>query len=305
VCPNCSNNDDDSGGNQENPPPTPAQDTTNYVLTVNCSGSGLVVGNRGTYSKNDIAVITARPISNYIFGGWSGDLHGTINPGNIKMDNDHTVNAIFYDTLSNCGKLIKLINNGDLEYYRQKISGSIEYGYIKASDGTKYEGTGSAGRIALKKINNISEMVHTHELEIHLSQADLTSLFARFSRGEISDYVNFKYTIVSPEYFVVVTIDNPEIISTLLNDGFIVDDESGKKVLSEKYLKIYDKYLPITSNSVEGHFQNFIDFVNEANLGLKISLHRTNPETGELSSKFINSRQDVNDLLNNIGNCLR
>lgn len=214
--------------------------------------------------------------------------------------------ATFYSKNSDCGKLIEAIGNYDLlNYYRSKISGNTEYGYIKSSSGTLNEGISGSGKILLPYMTNTIEMVHTHELEIHLSTADLVSLFMRFSRGEIIDYVNFKYIIVSPEYFVVVSIDNPERMSTLLNEGLLVENASGEKMLSEKYLDMYYKHLPMSSNSIEGHFQNFIDFANEANLGLKISLHRTDPETGALSSKFINNRQDVDKLLNNIENCLR
>ena len=141
----------------------------------------------------------------------------------------------------------------------------------------------------LNRISNISGMVHTHELELHLSTGDLASLFARFSRGEITSYVNFKYTIVSPEYFVVINIDNPDRMSALINEGFLAEKADGKKVLSKKYLDMYDKHLPMSSNSIEGHFQNFVDFANEANLGLK----------------FINNREDVEKLLNKIESCIR
>ena len=57
--------------------------------------------------------------------------------------------------------------------------------------------------------------------------------------------------------------------------------------------------------SIEDYFKDFINFMNDINSGLKISLHKTDPLSGMEVSKYISSSQDVTNLLNKIGTCNR
>lgn len=159
-------------------------------------------------------------------------------------------------------------------------------------------------------MTNTIEMVHTHELEIHLSPADLTNIYNRFRRGDITDYINFKYTVVSPEYFIVIQIDDPNRMTELINDGIIVIQELDNNKVSCKFGAVYmEKYNNCIANdqdkSIEDYFKDFINFMNDINSGLKISLHKTDPLSGMEVSKYISSSQDVTNLLNEIGTCNR
>jgi uncharacterized repeat protein (TIGR02543 family) len=76
-----------------------------YVLVVNKSGSGYVVSSDGgidcnsncsqVYDAGTVVTLTAVPASNYIFGGWSGDVYGTTTSISITMDSDKSVTAKF------------------------------------------------------------------------------------------------------------------------------------------------------------------------------------------------------------------
>ena len=78
------------------------------------------------------------------------------------------------------------------------------------------EYTGSVGKITLPKHNNTIEVLHTHDCEIHLSTADLCSLYRRYMRGDISNISEFKYISVSPDYIVVLQINNEQQVRNLI-----------------------------------------------------------------------------------------
>lgn len=284
------------------------QDTTSgyYFLNITIDGGGIATG-ANKYKKDAIAHASASPHFDYVFAGWSGDINSRSSSLDIPMTRNYNIKATFYSKLSECGKLTKAISNYDsLMKYRSLITDRIERGYIKSSTGNWSNGTGRTGSITLPPLNNTIEMVHTHELEIHLSKSDLVSIFRRFQRGDIADIENFRYSIVSPEYFVVVQIDDPNKMIELLNNNFIYLNNEGKIKLAKKYEDIYDKYVVNTQNSsIEDYFKLFVQFLTNLNSGLKLSLHKVDSESESDMSKYINSPQDVNDFLNKINNCIK
>jgi predicted outer membrane repeat protein len=72
-----------------NPPP-PAFVT----LYIQIENAGEVEGG-GNYEKNEFALLTAKPSTNFVFSNWSGDLNGTENPAYLKMDSPKVVYAHF------------------------------------------------------------------------------------------------------------------------------------------------------------------------------------------------------------------
>lgn len=277
------------------------------TLTLAIDGGGIITGSgSGTYNSQTTVTLDAVPHSDCVFGGWSGDIRSRNKTLLFLMNKNYSLKATFYLKTSDCGKLIVATSNYDsLLSYRNKITGRTEYGFVRNSSGEYFTGVSGNGTVSLLRKDNVTEVVHTHELEMHPSPADLIDIFGRFSRGEISDVNHFTYTIVTPEYFIVFQIDNPSQMDNLINDNFLSTDSTGKRQLGEKYSDMYNENIPLTANSVTGHFQNFIDFANQANLGLKISLHRTDTNTGEEISKFISSRGDVDNLLNKIESCIK
>ncbi len=76
--------------------------TTNvvqYTLTTNTVGQGSVSGG-GIYNTGTSVSVTATPASGWDFGGWTGALSGTTNPGSLTMDADKTVTATFTEQIS-------------------------------------------------------------------------------------------------------------------------------------------------------------------------------------------------------------
>jgi uncharacterized repeat protein (TIGR02543 family) len=68
-----------------------------FTLTVTCDGSGTVMRDPlfTQYLAGTNVTLTAIPAPGWSFTGWSGDLSDATNPGNIIMDGDKTVTAIF------------------------------------------------------------------------------------------------------------------------------------------------------------------------------------------------------------------
>jgi hypothetical protein len=66
-------------------------------LTVNVTPEvgGSVSPSSGTYKMGSGVNLLATPSPEYIFKEWTGGLTGTTNPGNLIMDADKTVTAIF------------------------------------------------------------------------------------------------------------------------------------------------------------------------------------------------------------------
>jgi hypothetical protein len=73
--------------------------TTQYLLTVQTSGSGTVSENPtsadGYYNFGTNVQLTALPTSGYMLTSWSGDLSGNTNPQSVLMNAPHTVTAGF------------------------------------------------------------------------------------------------------------------------------------------------------------------------------------------------------------------
>jgi uncharacterized repeat protein (TIGR02543 family) len=67
-----------------------------YSLSVNIIGNGVVTVNGSSpYAAGSVVVMTAYPDSGWTFGGWSGDLSGSVNPDTILMDENKSVTVTF------------------------------------------------------------------------------------------------------------------------------------------------------------------------------------------------------------------
>jgi len=71
--------------------------TTQYILTVNTTGSGSVTldPTGGTYDSGTVVTLTATPNSGFQFAGWSGDLSGATNPATLTMNANKNITANF------------------------------------------------------------------------------------------------------------------------------------------------------------------------------------------------------------------
>jgi hypothetical protein len=67
-----------------------------YTLTITILGSGTVTpDNAGPYHYNDPVNLTATPLTDWAFAGWSGDASGSANPLGVTMDGSKSITAIF------------------------------------------------------------------------------------------------------------------------------------------------------------------------------------------------------------------
>src|SRR6185436_16819996 len=64
-------------------------------LTVNTIGSGAVNRNPSlpAYPSGSTVTLTAAPAASWLFGGWSGDISGALNPTNLMLDADKVITA--------------------------------------------------------------------------------------------------------------------------------------------------------------------------------------------------------------------
>jgi hypothetical protein len=79
---------------------------TAYTLTVTVQGGGTVTldPSAGPYPVGSTVTLTAVPSSGtWLFGSWSGDASGTVNPLPLLMDDNKTVQARFDFTGSGAG----------------------------------------------------------------------------------------------------------------------------------------------------------------------------------------------------------
>lgn len=103
-------------------------------------------------------------------------------------------------------------------------------------------------------------------------------------------------------------IEDTDRIDVLIRDSLIIqkviiDDNKHRYKFSEEIKQKYHEFIPIQSNSVEGHFSNFMDFFEYLNPGLSISVYKTDTESGEIAYKKVSNREDFSNLLNRIGIC--
>jgi len=66
-----------------------------YTLTTSVVGQGVVTPASGTFVPGTVITLTATPISEYQFSGWSGALSGTTNPATLTMNSNKAVTATF------------------------------------------------------------------------------------------------------------------------------------------------------------------------------------------------------------------
>jgi len=75
-------------------------DTTSYTLTTKiadlpCPCTISLDPPGGVYTSGTTVTLTPHISGSWIFGYWTGDLTGNLNPGTIKMDGNKTVAAYF------------------------------------------------------------------------------------------------------------------------------------------------------------------------------------------------------------------
>ena len=68
-----------------------------YTLSANATGGGSVSASpsQASYAAGTVVTLTATPLPNWIFSGWSGDASGTANPLPLTMNGNKTVTATF------------------------------------------------------------------------------------------------------------------------------------------------------------------------------------------------------------------
>ena len=96
-------------------------DTRNWTLSVTVPVNGSVSG-EGSYLSSTNATLTATPLAGYLFGSWTGDATGAINPLTILMDADKTAGATFVedtrdpdaDGLTNYQEIIVRLTNPNI-----------------------------------------------------------------------------------------------------------------------------------------------------------------------------------------------
>lgn len=173
-----------------------------------------------------------------------------------------------------------------------------EYGYTKSPTKSRVSKS-LINKVKTTTFPGMTEMVHTHCLEIHLSLQDLKTLYSSYARGYITDVENFKYTVVSPEYFIVLQIEDEEKIKTLLDNVFLEESITDNTyTLNEKYEQDYkDLIFNKQDYSIEDYFSDFIRYMNNIESGFSISLHRTDTTTNQIISKYIKDSTDIQKLL--------
>lgn len=287
-------NNQGGGGNSSEP--------VYYTLTLTTDGGGTAQGG-GKYTSGTNATIQACANSEYIFGGWSGDYGGLSKSASVYMNGNKYITARFYSLTSDCGKLKKALSNYDsLMVYRGKIlkNPNLEYGYTKSPEKSK-TGESLINKLRTTTFPGMTEMVHTHALEIHLSLSDLRTLYNSYARGYITDIANFTYTVVSPEYFIVLQIDDEEKVKDVINNLMTnsIDEKGVKKYQFIDYqCNQYRNYVPNErGKSIEEYFSCFMEFMTDFESGLSISLHKTDATTNEIISKHILESSDVQDFI--------
>ena len=126
-------------------------------------------------------------------------------------------------------------------------------------------------------------------------------------REYYTNYEEFRYIIVSPEYYVAIQIDDPNRIASLINNEQILvasPDDPNRYIFKREIRQKYnDAIVNAQDKSIEDYFADFINFMNDIDSGFKVSLHKTDPLTGRIISKYINDPGDVTSVKNKIGDC--
>lgn len=291
---------DSGGGGSSSGSSQEEEEPVKYTVTLSIDGGGSVNGG-GTYTANSNVTISATPNSGYVFSGWDGDFVSRANPASFSIQSNLRITGHFYTENSDCGKLSKAISHYDsLIVYRNKMLANPEYEYGYTKSPTKSRVSKSLiNKVKTTTFPGMTEMVHTHCLEIHLSLQDLKTLYSSYARGYITDVENFKYTVVSPEYFIVLQIEDEEKIKTLLDNGFLEESITDNTyTLNEKYEQDYkDLIFNKQDYSIEDYFSDFIRYMNNIESGFSISLHRTDTTTNQIISKYIKDSTDIQKLL--------
>ncbi len=186
---------------------------------------------------------------------------------------------------------------------------SREYGYVRTISELR-EVTGSQNSVNLPLLSNVIETVHTHDSAIHPSIADLKKLYWRFRQDDIYDYNNFRNTIITQDYIMVMEVDDISRIRHLVIEENIVmeSDDDYSLTFNEWYENQYNNIVtPSTSaSSYEEIFVRFLSFMDQINSGFKISLHKIDESTKVVTSQNVDDITNYHDLFNNpISTCIK
>ena len=120
---------------------------TQYALTVNIAGSGVVNPAGGDYDAGTMVTLAATPNAGYQFSGWSGDLTGAANPATITMDANKNITATFIPSSS----------GGQVVYQETKTGGSSNSTTVTTSANL----TGADGHLYLAAISTTAKVAVT------------------------------------------------------------------------------------------------------------------------------------------------
>ena len=133
-----------------------------YSLTISIVGDGFVLAspNQVSYHSGDTVHLTAIPASGWRFGGWTGNLTGSLNPCSITINGNNAITAIFVfnqymitasaaagGSITPAGT--KIVDHGGGQTYN--ITASIGYYIIDVS----VNGT-SVGPVASYAVSNVT-----------------------------------------------------------------------------------------------------------------------------------------------------
>ena len=133
-----------------------------YYLTISTVGNGVVVSNPSqvSYHSGDVVQLTAIPAPGWRFGGWTGNLGGSINPCSITVNGNNAVTAVFvfnqYMIFASAGAGgsitppgIKIVDYGGGQIYN--ITASIGYYIVDVSVNDT-----SVGPVASYTVSNVT-----------------------------------------------------------------------------------------------------------------------------------------------------
>ncbi len=118
---------------------TGTADATNYTLTVNAQGSGIVTKNptNSTYPSGVTVIVTAMPNAGWYFANWSGDTNGSVNPLNVVMNANLAITGNF---LAYPAYTVTLATNGQGTIALNPPGGSYQSNSIVTATATPADG---------------------------------------------------------------------------------------------------------------------------------------------------------------------
>jgi hypothetical protein len=174
-----------------------AQQPAKYSLVINIVGNGVVTYNGSSpYDAGSVVVLTAYPDSGWTFGGWSGDLSGSVNPETILMDSNKSVTVTF--------------NEGVRDVVA--VSQTVDDNKVDAGDLVDIDVT----------VRNDGEVSETFDLTCYYDSVEVgTILVVDLASGE-SRVVTFTWDtdgVSVDEYFIKAWADSGQVIAEANEDN--------------------------------------------------------------------------------------